>query len=77
MLAHPERYLYLKMEGYRLLKDAGAQFQRNLGTLVGMYGEAESVRAEALQVEGMYDWVGSDLHNARYAAFFGKYVFKN
>lgn len=75
VLAHPERYLYLTMEDYRLLKDAGAQFQRNLGTLEGMYGEAVSVRAEALQAEGMYDWVGSDLHNARYAEFFEHRVF--
>lgn len=46
------------------------------GTLEGMYGEAVSVRAEALQAEGMYEWVGSDLHNARYAAFFDRRVFK-
>ena len=58
VLAHPERYLYLTMEDYRLLKEAGAQFQRNLGTLEGMYGEAVSVRAEALEAEGMYDWLG-------------------
>ena len=76
VLAHPERYLYLTMEDYRLLKDAGAQFQRNLGTLEGMYGEAVSVRAEALQAEGMYDWVGSDLHSKKYADFFDKYVFE-
>ena len=63
------------MEDYRLLKEAGAQFQRNLGTLEGMYGEAVSVRAEALQADGMYDWVGSDLHNARYAEFFEHRVF--
>ena len=72
VLAHPERYLYLSMADYRLLKEAGAQFQRNLGTLEGMYGEAVSVRAETLEAEGMYEWVGSDLHNARYAAFLTK-----
>ena len=33
VLAHPERYLYLTMEDYRLLKEAGAQFQRNPGAL--------------------------------------------
>ena len=76
VLAHPERYLYLTMEDYRLLKEAGAQFQRNLGTLEGMYGEAVSVRAEALQAEGMYDWLGTDLHNRKYAEFFDGYVFK-
>ena len=75
VLAHPERYLYLTMGDYRLLKDAGAQFQRNLGTLEGMYGEAVSVRAEALEAEGMYEWVGSDLHSRKYANFFDQYVF--
>lgn len=63
------------MDEYRAFKDAGAQFQRNLGTLEGMYGEAVSVRAEALEAEGMYEWVGSDLHNRRYADFFDNNVF--
>ena len=75
VLAHPERYLYLTMDDYKALKDAGAQFQRNLGTLEGMYGEAVSVRAQALQAEGMYEWVGSDLHSKKYADFFDQYVF--
>lgn len=75
VLAHPERYLYLDMDEYRAFKDAGAQFQRNLGTIEGMYGEAVSVRAEALEAEGMYDWVGTDLHKKKYADFFDQYVF--
>ena len=75
MLAHPERYLYLTMEDYRLLKEAGAQFQRNLGTLEGMYGEAVCVRAKALDAEGMYEWVGTDLHKKKYADFFDEHVF--
>lgn len=75
VLAHPERYLYLNMDEYRAFKDAGAQFQRNLGTIEGMYGEAVSVRAAALEAEGMYEWVGSDLHSKKYADFFDKHVF--
>ena len=35
VLAHPERYLYLDMERYRSLKDAGVLFQRNIGSLDG------------------------------------------
>jgi tyrosine-protein phosphatase YwqE len=42
VLAHPERYLYLREEEYQAFKDAGIQFQRNLGTLEGMYGEASA-----------------------------------
>lgn len=53
VLAHPERYLYLDMERYLSLKEAGALFQRNIGAIEGLYGEAVSVRAEALLSEGM------------------------
>lgn len=70
VLAHPERYLYLDKERYLSLKEAGALFQRNLGSLEGMYGEAVSVRAEALLSEGLYDLLGTDLHNMQYAEFF-------
>ena len=75
VLAHPERYLYLQMEDYRAFKEAGYQLQRNIGTLEGMYGETVRYRAEALDAEGMYDWIGTDLHNRRYADFFDRYVF--
>ena len=75
VLAHPERYLYLRMEEYRAFKDAGVQFQRNLGALEGMYGEVVSARAKTLDAEGMYDWTGSDLHNKKYSAFFDGHVF--
>ena len=44
-------------------------------TLEGMYGEAVSVRAEALETEGMYEWVGTDLHKKKYADFFDQYMF--
>ena len=75
VLAHPERYLYLQMEDYKAFKEAGCQLQRNIGTLEGMYGETVRYRAEALDAEGMYDWIGTDLHNRRYADFFDRYVF--
>ena len=75
VLAHPERYLYLQMEEYQAFKAAGVQFQRNLGTLEGMYGEAVCVRAEALDAEGMYEWVGTDLHKKKYADFFDEHIF--
>ena len=75
VLAHPERYLYLQMEDYRAFKESGCQLQRNIGTLEGMYGETVRYRAEAFDAEGMYDWIGTDLHNRRYADFFDRYVF--
>lgn len=75
VLAHPERYLYLDMDRYRSLKAAGALFQRNVGSLEGLYGEAVSVRAEALLAEGLYDTIGTDLHNEKYADFFDSFGF--
>ena len=76
VLAHPERYLYLDMGRYGSLKAAGAMFQRNVGSLEGLYGEAVSVRAEALLAEGLYDTIGTDLHNEKYADFFDSFGFK-
>ena len=76
VLAHPERYLYLTMERYHSLKDAGVLLQRNVGSLEGLYGEAVSVRCELLLAEGMYEVIGTDLHNDRYADFFDGFGFK-
>ena len=75
VLAHPERYLYLDMERYLSLKEAGVMFQRNIGSLEGLYGEAVSVRAEALIAENLYDLQGTDLHSERYAQFFDSFGF--
>ena len=75
VLAHPERYLYLTLERYHSLQEAGALFQRNIGSLEGLYGEAVSVRAEALLAENLYDLQGTDLHNERYARFFDGFGF--
>ena len=75
VLAHPERYLYLQMEEYKAFKEAGCQLQRNIGTLEGMYGETVRYKAEALDANGMYDWIGTDLHSRKYADFFDRYVF--
>ena len=75
VLAHPERYLYLDMDRYHSFKETGVLFQRNIGSLEGLYGEAVSVRAEALMAEGLYDTQGTDLHNERYAQFFDSFGF--
>ncbi len=75
VLAHPERYLYLKMDDYQVFKDAGVELQRNLGSLEGMYGPEVSERAAAIDAEGMYEWVGSDLHQKEYADFFDEHIF--
>ena len=76
VLAHPERYLYLEMERYFRLKEAGVLFQRNAGAAEGLYGEPVSERCKALLEEGMYEMIGTDLHNAHYAAFFDGFGFR-
>ena len=76
VLAHPERYLYLSIENYIGLKEAGCLFQRNVGSIEGLYGQAVSVRAESLLSDGLYDMLGTDLHNERYAIFFDRIHFK-
>ena len=76
VLAHPERYLYLTPERYQALKEAGAQFQRNAGSIEGLYGPAVSDRARELEERKMYDRIGTDLHNERYAAFFDAIGFR-
>lgn len=63
VLAHPERYLYMEMEGYERLKKMGVKFQRNLFSLEGQYGKEVQKRCKKLLKKGMYDLVGSDLHN--------------
>lgn len=76
VLAHPERYLYLPMSRYESMKAAGALFQRNAGSIEGLYGPAVSARARELSARGLYDFLGTDLHNERYAAFFDSFGFR-
>ena len=76
VLAHPERYLYLDMDRYLSLKEAGALFQRNVGSLEGMYGTAVSRRAGTLEAAGLFDMIGTDLHSTRYADFFERIGFQ-
>ena len=75
VMAHPERYTFLEMDDIHALKDAGAEFQRNLGSFEGWYDQNVSVRTRQMEAEGLFDWVGTDLHNYRYADFFENHVF--
>lgn len=76
VLAHPERYIYLGLEDYLALKDAGALFQRKIGSLECLYGDVVRDRAWVLLRDGFYDLEGTDLHNMRYAAFFDRIGFR-
>lgn len=63
ILAHPERYLYLDYKVYGRLKKMDVLFQLNIPSLAGNYGKKVKERAMKLLDDGMYDMVGSDLHN--------------
>lgn len=62
VLAHPERYLYMKSEEYGKLKEIGVKFQLNMFSLVGGYGNYVEKRAKWLLKHGMYDVSGMDVH---------------
>ncbi len=76
VLAHPERYSFFhnKWEDYKKLINAGCLFQLNLLSTVGYYGERITKIAEKLLQEGMYSFVGSDVHHNNHIMAFDKKV---
>ena len=65
ILAHPERYLYMKMSDYEPLKKMGLYFQLNVASLSGAYGEDAVKKAQKLLKDGAYNYIGSDIHRYR------------
>lgn len=63
VIAHPERYEYADTNVYLRWKDKRYKFQLNLLSLVGVYGEPAYEKALFLLNEGMYDYMGSDMHS--------------
>ena len=63
IIAHPERYEYAVKDNYLRWKEKRYKFQLNLLSLAGAYGEPAMVKSHYLLNEGMYDYVGSDMHN--------------
>jgi protein-tyrosine phosphatase len=70
ILAHPERYLYYKIEELQNLKDWGFQFQINTISLTGYYGKETKKMAEELVDRGLVDFISSDMHHLRHAEAF-------
>jgi protein-tyrosine phosphatase len=69
IIAHPERYNYMFNNTtsnltYTQLKDMGCEFQLNLLSLVGMYGELSKEIAIYLLKNDLYDYAATDLHNS-------------
>ncbi len=62
VIAHPERYMYATKPMYKRWKDREYLFQLNLFSLSGVYGKAAEEKARMMLKEGLYDYVGTDLH---------------
>lgn len=63
VIAHPERYEYAGKDVYMNWKEKMYMFQLNLLSLAGAYGEPARQKSHYLLKEGMYDYIGSDMHN--------------
>lgn len=71
VIAHPERYEYAAKHNYFRWKDKQYKFQLNLLSLAGAYGGNATMKSHFLLKEGLYDFVGSDLHGLEnYRRFF-------
>jgi tyrosine-protein phosphatase YwqE len=62
VIAHPERYNYASMALYNRWKERDYLLQLNLLSLAGAYGDVAQSKARQLLKEGLYDYVGTDLH---------------
>jgi protein-tyrosine phosphatase len=65
VIAHPERYIYLKQnkEFFEELRDGGCLFQLNLLALIGHYGTSVQDLAAWLIKNEFYEYAGTDLHH--------------
>ncbi len=68
ILAHPERYPYLNIDGSRMeqLLNQGVYMQVNVLSLGGFYGEEAKRRAYAMIKRKWVSFLGTDTHNSLY-----------
>jgi protein-tyrosine phosphatase len=78
ILAHPERYSYWfnDLKKFEELKNRSVFFQLNTVSLSGHYGKDVKKLAEKFIGLGMYEFVGSDMHNQHYMDSFKKARFE-
>lgn len=69
ILAHPERYPYYSSSSHVLshFKDMGINFQINILSLSGFYGEGPRRKAFEMIDNGWVEYLGTDMHNTLYA----------
>lgn len=66
IIAHPERYSYVRENPNMLLEyiEQGVLFQSNYGSIIGMYGNDIKETAKKLLTHNMIHFLGSDNHRA-------------
>lgn len=76
LIAHPERYDFYQRtpSTYTSLKDKGYLFQLDLISLQGGYGRSTQKTAKILLEQGMFDYVGSDMHSANDAKIIAQFL---
>lgn len=71
ILAHPERYLFLKnSKDYNKLKKFGCFFQANLLSVIDYYGVSVRKNLVYLLENKLIDFVGSDIHHNQHIMAF-------
>lgn len=67
LVAHPERYRNLdtSLESLRRMREVGAYFQLNAGSVTGQYGREVQKRAQQLLARGWVSIIASDYHSRR------------
>jgi len=68
ILAHPERYRYIKNldAEYHTLKKHGILFQVNINSFSGHYGKDAQKKALYLSKKGLIDFLGTDIHHLKH-----------
>lgn len=66
IIAHPERYSYVKGNPNWLIEyiELGVLFQANYGSIIGMYGKDAQKTVKILLKNNMIHFLGSDVHKA-------------
>ncbi len=77
ILAHPERYNYyagMKGQHYHHLQDMNVEFQCNVLSFTGYYGDVEKKMAYWMLKQGYVNYMGTDMHNIKHIELIGKFL---
>lgn len=77
VMAHPERYHYYARRGmhsYEHLQELGVEFQCNILSFSGYYGDTAKKVAYQLMDEGMVNFLGSDMHNKKHEELIERFL---